>query len=187
MATVTVITPSVPRRARMLAEAIASVNAQTVPPYAHLIHVDYEMIGCWAVQNILLKAVTTPWFAILDDDDLFGPDHLETLLSHATGELAVVYSWCRVEGEQWNPNQLFDEEALYRNNYIPATALIRTEVARAVGGWKQREDNCEDWGMWLDILAAGGRFLCVPEITWTYRFHNDNSSRGGLRRPPEGE
>ena len=42
-----------------------------------------------------LKAVASPWFACLDDDDFWAPDHIETLLvnaRHLSPDLALAYS-----------------------------------------------------------------------------------------------
>ena len=90
MADVTVITPSMPSRERFLAEAMASVAAQTVP-VAHLIIVD-EGRSVAEKRNALVEAADTEWVAFLDDDDLLDPHHIETLLGH---DADVVIPYCR--------------------------------------------------------------------------------------------
>ena len=196
---IAVLTPTLPSRGEMLAEAIASVNAQTVQPVAHLIGVDHEEIGIGWMLNRLAAAADTNWLARLDDDDLLDPNHLEMLSSRAA-DADVVYSWCRVAPRmngavepkppavlgpgKWIPNQDFDAERLRAGNYIPATTLVRKSLWTEIGGWQRAgygvgespasAHGTEDWDFWLRALDAGARFACVPEITWTYRYHGDN-------------
>lgn len=174
---VSVITPSLPTRAGMLAECMASVAAQTHKPIEHLVAIDHGKRGPSVVRNGLLAAAAGEWVATLDDDDLFQPHHLERL-SRETGD--IIYGWCEVTGKPWNPNRHFNADELRQGNYIPATALIRTSLLRDLGGWhRDPRGGYEDWDLWLRALEAGAAFTCVPEITWTYRFHGGNRTERG--------
>lgn len=178
---VTVITPSLPGRSSLRALALASVAQQTLPPEAHLIGIDYARRGSSAMRNTLARSCETDWIAPLDDDDILYPEHLERLV--AAGDYAdVVYPYCRVFGREWNPNREFDAPALMAGNYIPITTLIRRELIFALDGWRdssQVEHGWEDWDFWLRALEAGARFVCVPHITWEYRFGNWNKTIHG--------
>jgi glycosyltransferase involved in cell wall biosynthesis len=178
--TVTVITASLPSRRDFLAEAVESVRAQTVSPAAHLIGIDYQRHGGPATLTQLARAVRTPWLAILDDDDLLDPIHLQTLLDHAV-DAEIVYSWCRVVGRgDWNPNREFSAEALREGNFIPITTMIKSTLVETIGGWRDDTDNgWWDWDFWKRALEADARFICVPVVTWTYRFHGGNVSIKG--------
>lgn len=196
---IAVLTPSLPDRGELLAEAVASVRAQTHRPTVHAIAVDYDSDGIGALLNRLAGSTDAEWLARLDDDDLLEPNHLEVLGS-AADRADVVYSWCQVAprvadavvpdvpavlGEnRWVPNQEFDEARLRAGNYIPATTLVRRSLWAELGGWREdgwrfggeREDPAltEDWEFWLRALDAGARFVCVPVVTWTYRYHGGN-------------
>lgn len=163
------LTASIPERAHLLADLRASVCAQTVPPGLHLVGVDHARRGPAVVRNELAQAVPSGWLAFVDDDDLWHPTHLETLLAHSEG-VDVVYSLAEIVGRPgWDPQQeAFDERRLRRVNYIPLTGLVRAELFHAVGGFP--DTGYEDWGLWLGLLDHGARFRCVPERTWTYRF-----------------
>ncbi len=199
MVTIGVLTPSLPGREDMLAEAMASVQAQTVKPTIHVIGIDHARVGIGRMLNQLARGVDTEWLARLDDDDVFKPNHLEVLSSGAD-QADVVYTWCEVaprarNGQApavpsvlgpagWIPNQEFDAEKLRERNYIPATTLIRKSLWESIGGWSlpgwgvqdtpREPEFAEDWDFWLRALDAGARFLCIPEVTWTYRFHGEN-------------
>lgn len=172
---VAVVTASLPERAARLAEAAASVAAQTIPPAAHLIGIDFARHGPTAVRNALVRAAGTEWVAFLDDDDVLYPGHLATLTAGAAGA-DVVYSFCDVEGRGgWTPNQEFDAAALRSYNFIPVTALVRRSAFLSVGGFPESHP-VEDWDLWRRLLDAGAEFRCVPTVTWLYRFHGDNAT-----------
>lgn len=175
---IAVITPTLSERAPMLAEAMASVAAQTLMPMAHVVWVDHARVGCGAARAAAVKVTDADWLAFLDDDDLLYPDHLERLASSA-GNADVVYSWCDVTGRPWCPNRHFDADELRRDNFIPVTALVRRDVLVSVGGFRTTNYAAgvwDDWDLWLRMLDDGARFTCIPEITWQYRFHGANAS-----------
>jgi len=171
---ISVITASLPSRSAMLAEAIASVIGQTLPPLEHLIGIDHAKAGPVVVRNALLRSARGDRIAILDDDDLLYPRHLEAL---AAVDADVAYSFCDVAGRDWTPNRAFDPVALRAGNYIPITALIRRDLLERLGGFP--DTRMEDWDLWLRALDAGARFACVPEVTWRYRFHGGNRTHRG--------
>lgn len=179
---ITVTTASLPSRTAMLGECIASIAAQTVRPLAHLVAVDTARAGSSAMRNVLLAAVRTEWTAVLDDDDVAFPDHLESLASGIEGA-DIIYTLPTVEGRGgWQPVGPFDPERLRHESYIPATALVRTVLLRDLGGWRSvsvSPNGWEDWDLWLRALDAGARFAFVPRVTWRYRFHGGNKTYRG--------
>lgn len=179
MSDITVLTASVPKRAGMLIEAMASVAAQTSQPVRHLVGVDYERRGGAATYNQLLAQVDTEWFCCLDDDDLYDDDHLETLMRRSAG-VDVVYSYNHSEGGTFDwYNAPFDKDRLWTSSPVPITALCHTKLAQRVGGFPDTWDY--DRGLWQNIFVAGGKFHTVERATWVYRLHGDNLSRGGLK------
>ena len=170
---VTVITATMlPERADVLAECLASVAAQTVKPAEHLVAVDYIRTGGARVYNSLAESVVTDWTAILPDDDIAYPEHLETLLAHSGGA-EVVYSYCDVTGD--NPwlayNQPFNADALRRTSVVSHVAMIRTDFLLDIGGWDEVKGY--DWLLWVKALDRGARFVSVPVRTWRYRLETD--------------
>ena len=199
MLSIAVLTPSLPGRADLLAEAMASVQAQSMTPTSHVVGIDYDRVGIGRMLNQLASSAEADWLARLDDDDLFRPNHLAVLATRAE-DADVVYSWCEVEPRArdgvvppvpavlgpagWIPNQEFDAALLRKRNYIPATTLIRKSLWKDIGGWTlpgwgvgdapREPEYAEDWDFWLRALEAGARFVCIPEVTWAYRYHGEN-------------
>jgi glycosyltransferase involved in cell wall biosynthesis len=176
---VSVITPSLPGRARELAECIQSIAAQTVP-VVHLIRADVDRVGPAVIRSELLDEARTDLVAFCDDDDLLDPDHVDTLTRaiDATGaELA--WSWHRTTGESPartpRPRGVAEAVAMMRagRNVIPVTVVARRQAILDAGAF-QPMDRFEDYALWLRMLDLGHRFAYVKRETWTYRFLGEN-------------
>lgn len=175
--TVSVITPSLPSRTPLLAEAIQSVAHQSSLPVEHLVGIDHQRAGPAIVRNRLADAAQGEWLAFLDDDDLLHPHHLDTLLAHADESATVIYS--RPDG--YDPSGPFDPDALQAgHNMIPVTTLVRRSRFLEAGGFNpDAAHGWEDHGLWLGLLDHGARFRFVDEITWTYRLHEGSRTLAG--------
>lgn len=168
MGSLAVVTSAIPERLDLLAESLASVAAQTRLPDEQLICVDYTHRGTSSTLNRALAGVTSTWVAVLQDDDVLYPHHL-AVLEASSGGADVVYSRCDADWPVVNIDADFNERLLRYCNYIPATALIRTELLREVGGWP--DDDWEDHELWKRFLDIGAKFRKVDEVTWHYRRH----------------
>jgi glycosyltransferase involved in cell wall biosynthesis len=175
MPLVDVITPTIPSRWDLLAEARESVCRQTYRDVGHLVSVDQHGMGQGFVRNDIILRSQANWLVFLDDDDLLDPDfvalHLEYALIHGAD---VVYALCRYPpGSEWRPAiSAFDPQRLLREPYIPITTLVRRSAFEEVGGFKST-DNCEDHKLWLELLKIGARFRHLPKVCWTYRLHGN--------------
>jgi glycosyltransferase involved in cell wall biosynthesis len=173
---VTVITPTIPSRARLLEEAKRSVRMQTYPNVEHFVEEDREGVGQGFVRNRLAAKSTAEWLVFLDDDDLLDPTFVELHLVHAAATRADLgYSICRLPNgyTAWKPRtQEFDAALLVRpgHNYIPVTVLLRRRFFEKVGGFKV-PGSLDDWTLWRDLLREGARFSYLPQVLWSYRVH----------------
>lgn len=142
-------------------------------PLEHLVELDEFRSGPAFIINKLSFKAQGEWLLPLGDDDLLDPDFFDVLWPHTSGA-DVVYGWCRVTGASWSPNRLYRQGALARgDNFIPATALIRRSLWEKLGGYDLKV-KFEDFDFWKRAEAEGARFVCVPEIVWTYRQHGGN-------------
>lgn len=179
---ITVVTPSIPPRALMLARALRSAALQSLPPAALSVAVDVNREGAPATRQRALEAVRTEWVAFLDDDDVFKPNHLELLSQHAQETGAdFVYSWFEVPGGM-DPFP----ETHYTNPFNPddpiettVTTLVRTELAQQVGfqALDRGEINTgEDRYFTLGCLEAGAKISHLVAKTWYWFHHSGNTS-----------
>lgn len=183
---VTAVIPAIPPRVAdgTIRRALASAMGQTRPVDAVSVSVDHARRGSAANRTRALSGVGTEWAALLDDDDEWGPEHIERLLAHAEETGAdVVYPWFNVSGgfDPWPGREgaPFDEALLREFNYIPITVLVRTELLWDAGGFTARgpaDNPCDDWGTWDRLIAAGAKFSHLPWRTWTWHWHPGNTS-----------
>ena len=168
---VSVLTPSIEERWKLLDECIASVKAQTFPDfdYEHLVRVDLEREGCSKTMNKLAAEAQGEWLLPLADDDLLLPGCLETLLRH-TADADIVYAPPLVTG---NEDRWWFFQA---PPAIPSFALIRRDLWFELGGYDETLSREEDRAMWVKALDGGARFVRVDEPCWVYRQHHGNKS-----------
>lgn len=183
---VTVVIPSIPPRRELLRRALDSVWAQSAPPAAVSVAIDYKHAGAAVTRNRALAGATTEWVAFLDDDDELYPHHLERLMTHAMVTGAdVVWPWFDViggtdpfpmhEGREFDPTE---------PHAFPITALVRRELAVGVDGFPLERDphnghgGGEDWLFWLKLAEIDAKFAHLPERTWCW--HHDSGNTGGL-------
>ena len=171
MIPITVVTPTLPERADMLAELAQCMAAQTEQVYRWDVKTDWERVGPAKIVNDLVANVDTEWVYRCDDDDLIDADHFATLAPHLTDGVDIVYTWPRVDPPGWiGRDELqvqFPLEWLERMNWITSGAAVRTSLWDSLGGY--RDVHNEDHDLWKRAYRIGARFLCIPTVTWTYR------------------
>lgn len=176
---VTVVIPS--HRPDMLAEAIASVHAQTVP-CAMLVH--YSPGEWWPSKlNEMLDLVQTEFVLVLCDDDLLEPNAVALMVQAADEHGAnLVFSDYRFFGDQdWVQKAgPFTVDALRESNTLLGwSALIRTTVFHWHGTFDASLDY-QDWEFWLRMARREVRAAHVPLPLVRYRKH---AGCGGYQIP----
>jgi glycosyltransferase involved in cell wall biosynthesis len=185
---VTVVIPTIPPRKPLLDRAVASVRRQLLKPDGLVIEGDRLREGAAVVRNRGLSRVETEWTAFLDDDDEFKPEHLIACMRwqrHTGADL--VYPWFDQPEKNWDGLFAFGvpfehlEHDLARRNFIPVTVLVRTQLLRDVGGFASPPgvEDCEDWGAWQRLLAAGATFSHLPRRTWIWHHWIDRTGQVG--------
>lgn len=168
---------TVPKRAAMLAECVASVEAQTFRDWELLVLCDDLYEGQSRTINRIAAEARGEWVVPFDDDDLMLPGFLAGLHAATDGDdvvrpAEIVFAPPDVEGE--DPGQFRREPPM-----IPTPALIRTDLWRRLGGYDESVREQEDRMLWHGALSAGAVFKRVDEPLWIYRFHGGNKSRHG--------
>jgi glycosyltransferase involved in cell wall biosynthesis len=184
---ITVITATIPGRGALLNDCMESVSMQTILPADHIVICDDNHEGVGITRNCTIRAATTEWIAIIDDDDIMYPDHLAVLAEHCD-QADIVYSLCEVKKLRSDGTWVteacpfgtreFDLKAVTRLNYIPVTVLARRQLLLDLPFQNRPR---ADWDLWIRAGKAGKRFVFVPKVTWAYRWHPGNGSSGGVK------
>jgi len=152
--------------------------------------------GRAAAANRGLKAARGVYLNFLDDDDVFYPDHVETLVTHLrANEGKVVYSSvlsAHFEGPPERPESCvkkvvnhnidFDPDRILFQNYIPImSVLFHRDVVSRVGEFDRGLDLFEDWDFWIRA-SRHFRFFHIDKVTAEYRFYSSETTEESHRQ-----
>jgi glycosyltransferase involved in cell wall biosynthesis len=154
-----------------------------------------ENRGLPAARNFAARHARGEFFCALDADDRLAPAWFERALHllDRQPEVAFVSHWLETFGDErwtWTPERC-DLPSLLARNAVNGAALVRREAFEAAGGYDDTmREGCEDWDLWLRLVAAGRRGAIIPEVLFFYRRRADSMSRRMLdaqayRRPLE--
>ncbi|MCS6772190.1 MAG: glycosyltransferase family 2 protein [Kiritimatiellae bacterium] len=185
---------------RYLAEALESALSQTLPPTEIIVlddgsqdgtgevarsfpppvrYVRFEHRGLPAVRNAGFAMSVGDYVVNLDADDRLDPKFLEktfALLSQqADPQIAYCYTQCRFFGSIDRVTRFpqFDTTLLPIRNFVPATTLLRGEIARRFR-YREKLLYHEDYDYYMQMLAAGYRGVLLDEPLLLYRQHDAN-------------
>ncbi len=143
--------------------------------------------GNAAARNTGVLTARGTWIAVLDADDVWEPQKLETQLKH-TSDADIIYTNVRNFGEAgyvseitFGQNEMPSGEVLtelLRDNFIAhSSVLMRRSIVESVGGYDESLLACCDWDLWLRLAMRGARVRAVEEPLTRYRWRPDSTSK----------
>jgi GT2 family glycosyltransferase/Flp pilus assembly protein TadD len=208
---VSVIIPTLNRPA-MLDEAIQSVLRQTFPdfeiivindagvdvgnviekynPKRQIIYLQHNSNrGMAAARNTGIKVARGKYIAYLDDDDVYYPDHLETLINFLeSSEYKVAYTDAFRAFQTFQNGQYitikkdvpysfdFDYERILKENFIPVLCIIHEKSCLdSVGMFDETLRAHEDWDLWMRMSRLF-KFAHIKKVTCEFSWRQDGSS-----------
>jgi glycosyltransferase involved in cell wall biosynthesis len=196
--------------ARTLPSTVRSVLAQTRPDFEIVVvddgstdgthealrslrddrvaYVRQANLGPAAARNAGIERSGGEYVCLLDSDDLWLPDYLETmgaaLDADASAGLAFTDAWRlndvtrrvrrRSAMRNYQPPERPPRErdalllALLERNFVFTSATMRRRVLDDVGGFK-KFTRSEDYELWLRIAASGSSFVNAGKVLAVYR------------------
>jgi glycosyltransferase involved in cell wall biosynthesis len=147
--------------------------------------------GVARARNRGLAAARAPWVAFLDDDDLWSPLKLRTQLDalaaadadYAYAAAVFVDGDCNPLRADPAPEPRTLPAALRRSDVVggPSTVIMRSELARELGGFEPSLAVLADWDLWLRVAEVGRPAAC-HDVLVAYREHDGNMSAWAERR-----
>ena len=119
---------------------------------------------------------------MLDADDLLEPDMLARSVAALDADPSVAFAshWLRTFGEEqgeWTPTSC-EFPALLDMNTVNGSALVRRTALESVGGFDETFlEGCEDWDLWITMVAHGFRGVIIPEFLFRYRRRTGSMSQ----------
>ena len=144
-----------------------------------------------AARNRGLAEVRTRFVMFLDDDDLLVPMAIERLVrgldAHERSVAAigayVVFDESGNRVRRPHPRRVVERDAwrdvLFHLDAFGSRILFRTDVVRAVGGYREGLAVAEDWDLLLRV-SRQGRLLLIPQLVTEYRRHAGQTPLTGL-------
>lgn len=215
---VSVIIPTKDRPA-MLREAVASALTQTYP-YIEVVVINDAGADVWhelatiydsskityvtllrnsersKSRNYGITIANGDYITYLDDDDIFYPNHVETLLrSMDSKKYDIAYADSLMAQQSLHNNEykttkkicLYSHEFNYENllveNYIPILCLMhKKKCIENSGYFDEKISTHEDWDFCIR-LAKQYNFLHIKKITSEYRVRDDNTNTTNSKLP----
>ncbi|MCX6967385.1 MAG: glycosyltransferase family 2 protein [Verrucomicrobia bacterium] len=167
------------------AEALVNAFAQSVSqPVRYQRHEQNQ--GLPATRNTGIAASQGELIALLDADDCWEADHLETTvgrlletgadLAHAGSLLFDSDTGRELEIRAPSPDILKRFPlSLFEGDYViqPSSVVLRKTLWACTGGFDPTFRYVEDREMWLRCARAGGRFVFTGANTCLYRKHGE--------------
>ena len=137
--------------------------------------------GVAAARNTGMQEASSRWFAFLDDDDLWAPTRLRSMLD-ALADAKADFGYCAsvTVDEDLRPLILqpvpIEEplvRALLRRNAIPgggSNVVASASLLERTGGFDESFSFVADWDMWIR-LASVGHPAPVSEVLIAYSHH----------------
>lgn len=158
-------------------------------------------------RNIGLARARAPYVSLLDSDDLLKPGKLAASVAALDAcpsaglafgdyekmdvdghvfETSFVYAYPVFRGLAWQPvgedwrlipQQEFARGLLYENFIGTSGVVLRTALARRLGGFLEEVPNGDDLDMWLRLAHCGDALFC-KRIGHSYRMRSGSVVRG---------
>lgn len=167
-----------------------------------LAHPGGKRLGAAASRNLAIAAAHGAYLAFLDADDLYAPEKLafEVEILDQNPRAAMLYGpalWRWQDGSQpdrvdrigiecgriHNAPELVWRVILDRQGNVPCTCavLVRTDIARAVGGFEPSFSLYEDQTLWVKIFLRHNVYVS-PSAHSVYRQHEGSTSAEAARQ-----
>ncbi|MDZ4848714.1 MAG: glycosyltransferase family A protein [Pirellulaceae bacterium] len=162
-----------------------------VPNNKVIFHRKPTNTGASATRNVAMQLARGPYFAFLDADDRWLPNHLcrkidfleqgqadiayssVDLYDHATGRSLSDY------GPDVQERVYFPDSLFLRNFIQPSGVVMRRSVIVEVGSFDESIFLVEDYDLWLRAIRGGKSFIYDPKITTRYRKNHATASTTG--------
>jgi glycosyltransferase involved in cell wall biosynthesis len=147
------------------------------------------------VRNAAIRVARGRYLAYLDDDDIFYPDHLQTLVTFLnSSDYSVAYTdanraWQKKEGgayvikrKEVASSNDFDGDLILVRNLFPVLCIMHEKACLdQVGLFDESLSTHEDWELWIR-MSRRFRFAHIRKITCELSWRTDGTTMTSRNR-----
>jgi len=151
--------------------------------------------GLAAARNTGIKVARGKYIAYLDDDDLFYPNHLETLVNYLeTTDYKVAYTDAYRAHEKKEKGKYavvnrdvpysfdFDYDRILVGNFVPVLCFMHEKSClEEAGFFDEGLTTLEDWDLWIR-MSRKFKFAHIKEITCEFSWRIDGTTMTSSRQ-----
>ena len=205
--------------AHLLGEALDSLQAQTLPDWECIVIDDGapdDVAGAVApylsdprirflatrnhgvsgARNLAIRESRAPLVALLDGDDLFRPDYLQTMADLLEGDPQIRFATCnaRIFGAVARERTCVDRQqgsgdgvrgsltdVLDRSFNVYIGTTFRRADFDMVGGFDETMAQSEDLDLWVRLMMLGGDAFYIDRVMGDYRVRPGSASGNAVR------
>ncbi len=149
-----------------------------------------ENLGIAGASNAALSMAHGEFVGLLDNDDLLADNALLEMVRgiNRQPDVDLIYSdedKITEQGVRYAPffKPDFGPDTLRSYNYICHFTVMRTDVVRAVGGFRSGYDGSQDYDLFLRICDYTTRIAHIPEILYHWRAVEGSIGKDGAAKP----
>lgn len=148
-----------------------------------------QNVSCGAnkARNLGVKEARGEVIAFLDDDDIWLPEYLTTLVGHyKAGADAIVSGFKQLGNEDVvvvnNDEEVTKKSLLRGNTYCGMSGFSARRELLLVNPFDELLNNGQDWDMYVRLFQQGIKFKNIPKPVFLYRFQNEDGIGAKVRK-----
>jgi glycosyltransferase involved in cell wall biosynthesis len=155
--------------------------------YPDVLLLRQKNMGVSSARNNGVMMASCEWIAFLDSDDEWHPDKIsmQCKLHKQSPALKISYTdekWVRngktveLPKKYQKPPQATFENSLDYCNIAPSSVLVEKAFFDSIGGFDESLEVCEEYDLWLRILAGENIGFIDKKLVTKYGGHSDQLS-----------